>query len=365
MNIKRLTGPSGTKSILTYWYQGIRYRPTIGYNLTPDQEREKALSFIQQVHGQLHQTSATAGPTFAAFVPHYLQRMRTRKRVTIDWTKRYVIDAQLVPFFGPMRLQEIRLSHAEQYVEHRRSKGAADGTIERECNVLSAFMNLAVEHEYIERNRLRTMPTPKGDRRKRTATPEELQILLDQANPPLARAIVVAINTGLREGKIVEIDQGWIKPFEDGPWMLLPAARTTTKGNPEKMPLNRHAAHAITTDITYLHGKRAFDNWTNGQGLSHAFTKLTSRCGIQGLTFHDLRHTFATTLENLEVGERTIDLLMGHKIPDTGERYRHGGPGRDKKMRDAVTALEQHWHQVPLQVPLEQTPTKAATRNRK
>ena len=46
MNIQRITTPKGTRSILTYWYRGRRYRPVLGYNLTLDRERESALEIM-------------------------------------------------------------------------------------------------------------------------------------------------------------------------------------------------------------------------------------------------------------------------------------------------------------------------------
>ena len=68
--------------------------------------------------------------------------------------------------------------------------------------------------------------------------------------------------------------------------------------------------------------------------------------------FPRLATFFSTALENLGVDTWTIDLLMGHKVPGIGEDYRHGGPGRDKQLRDAVTKLDTYWRSLPLKVPL-------------
>ncbi|MDI3467449.1 MAG: hypothetical protein OJF50_006270 [Nitrospira sp.] len=352
MNIKRKPTPHGLKSVLTYWYKGRRYRPTLGYNLTADQEREAALRLIHHIHDLAGRPVSANTITFSDFIPTYLQRMELRKRLTTEWCRKYVITPHLTPHFGSLRLRDIRLLHGEAYIAKRRAEGAADGTIERECVVLSAIMNLAVQHEYLDRNRLRSMPVPKGHRRERILTLDELPLLYSKANPQLRRAITVALNTGLRESKIVELDQSFIVQREDGPWLTLPKPRSPFKGNPDRLPLNRQATEALTLGVTYLHGRRIFDNFKDGQALGKAFAKLVKRCGLADLHFHDLRHTFATALENLDVGERTIDLLMGHKIAETGERYRHGGPGRDRKLREAVAKLEGFWAQVPHEVPL-------------
>lgn len=339
----------GLRSRLDYHYQGIRYRPTLGYNLTPDQERREALTVIQQIHDQVHQASAVDGLTFAAFIPTYLKRMRIKGRTGIARNQK-LIEQHLVPFFGRLSLREIRLSHGEDYIDHRQrlvdlagARTVADGTIERECAVLSAIINLAVEHEHVERNRLRAMPVPQGIKRERVATRDELRSLLGKASPPLRRAIVLAINIGLRQGKLVAIEQGWIRSAPDGPWLHLPAPTTRTKGNPPKIPINMMAADALTVGVVYLQRKRIFDNWSRPTSLSHEFQKLCGRCQIDGLTFHDLRHTFATALKGLGVDFEMREILLGHKLPGLVSLYSHDTPEYDRRLRMATTQLSQYW----------------------
>ena len=50
MNIHRIPTSKGTRSVLTYWYQGTRYRPFLGINLSADKEREAALEVITAIH---------------------------------------------------------------------------------------------------------------------------------------------------------------------------------------------------------------------------------------------------------------------------------------------------------------------------
>ena len=349
MNITRTPSPHGLRSILTYWYQGIRYRPTLGCDLTADQERREALVQIQRIHDLVHRAPAVDGMTFQAFVPTYLKRMRIKGRTGIHRNQK-IIEQHLVPFFGAMRIRDIRLAHGENYIEQRQhhidvagNRTVADGTIERECSVLSAIINLAVEHEHVERNRLRTMPVPTGSKRERVASPEELGLLLGRASDPLRRAIVVAINTGLRQNRVWAIEQAWIKPADDGPWLHLPDAMTKTKGNPRRVPINRLAADALTIGIRHIEPRRIFCNWSRQDSLKHEFHKLCVRCRIEGLTFHDLRHTFATALKGLGVDFEMREILLGHKLPGIVDHYSHDTPQYDTRLRMALTTLAQHW----------------------
>jgi integrase len=353
MNINRTPTVRGQRSVLTYWYRRHRYRPVLGYNLTSDQEREEAHRVIALIHQHGDRPPDINRITFASFIPFYLQRL-SAKRATDASIRRNtsIIVTHLVPFFGESRLQDLRLMAGDGYIQERRVAGAAEGTIERECAVLCAILNYAVDCDYLQKNPFKRMAVPQGHKRSRTINQEDLDALAAVAFPQLWRAIIVALNTGLREQRIVDIDQAWISICEDGPWLFVPKARTKHKNNPAKVPLNRLAAEALQLNVTYLHGKRIFDNWHDGEVLGAIFRRKVQKAGLTDLCFHDLRHSFATALENLGVDTRTIDLLMGHKIQGVGEDYRHGGPGRDKQLRDAVNKLDTYWRSLPLTVPL-------------
>src|SRR6185437_11565704 len=89
MNIRRINTPKGTRSILTYWYRGRRYRPVLGHNLTLDRQRESALEIITAIHENWSEHETTQAPiastgqpatlTFAEFVPIYLQYLKAKR----------------------------------------------------------------------------------------------------------------------------------------------------------------------------------------------------------------------------------------------------------------------------------------------
>jgi len=70
---------------------------------------------------------------------------------------------------------------------------------------------------------------------------------------------------------------------------------------------------------------------------------------VVGLTFHDLRHTFATWLQNLGVPLEVRAALLGHRLRGIGNdqlggesmtaAYSHGGYGWNQQLREAVTRL--------------------------
>lgn len=151
MNIRRILTSGKTRSVLTYWYRGVRYRPVLGYNLSTDQEREAALQVITAIHTNTAQVERLpaqtthfadqSDTTFSAFIPIYLQYLKA-KRPTSDGRNELILTKHIIPYFGEKRLGEIRLEDGLAYLEKRRSdltgprdnrRPVAAGTIEREC----------------------------------------------------------------------------------------------------------------------------------------------------------------------------------------------------------------------------------------
>lgn len=163
LNIQRTTTRQGVRSVLTYWHSGVRYRPVLGYNLTPEQEQLGACDVITAIHANTASARDIASEpggiapslslTFAEFIPVYRQYVQA-KRPRNDGRNDTILTRHLVPYFGDKRLAAIRLEDGLAYLEKRRTdligpkdqkRPVAAGTIERECAVLMAVLNLAVD----------------------------------------------------------------------------------------------------------------------------------------------------------------------------------------------------------------------------
>lgn len=164
-------------------------------------------------------------------------------------------------------------------------------------------------------------PIPKNDRRRdRVATPGELARLVqgarDAGNHELADIITLAISTGLRQAKIVEMRRSDID-FERRIWRVpqTPGGKPT----PKRMPLSDAA-------MEVLERRRGGDRIFAGVkpvNVSQQFKRLTNRLGIYNLRFHDIRHTVFSGLERAGVSTRTIKELSGHATLDNLFRYQH------------------------------------------
>lgn len=116
----------------------------------------------------------------------------------------------------------------------------------------------------------------------------------------VAWCFVLALQTGMRAGELCGL--AWVDVRPDH--VLLHAGKTKT-GRARQVPLSPTAQRTIEAmrgwDDVLVFGLRA-------QSLDALFRKHRARCGLDGFTFHDGRHTAATRMA------RMVDVLDLCKI---------------------------------------------------
>jgi integrase len=347
---KRPTKQHGLAFDLDYRWQGRRYKPLLGYNLSKEEQDRRSAEMILKIQQGKVAPGSSSSPsvTLRNVVPLYWQTMHIKQRVALRRPKS-ILDTHLLPRFGDRPLASLTAEDGLRYITERLNEKAAPWTVRREWNVLMRILNLAVDFEKLDKNRLKRVQLPDVEYRTRMATTQELQAIQKIAPPELWRIALVALHTGLREAKILEIGRSWLKLRDDGWWLILPAARTRLKGTPREIPLNEIATRALLETVPHV-DDRLFRRW-NPASLTVYWGRLCTRAKVQDLHFHDLRHTFTTGLQNLGVPLEVRAALLGHTIRGMGtdalggvamtSQYSHGGYGWNQQLREAVTRLEQ------------------------
>lgn len=197
--------------------------------------------------------------------------------------------------------------------------------------------NLAVDMEALDKNRLRRLPIPQYVKRERVAAAWELLKLRGTASKDVWRLIMLALQLGLRQNKLIEIHEEWLVQRGDGWWLVPSPGQTRIKGVPKAVPLNALALESLRGDVPRI-GGRFFGQWKDGNSFKHRWDRTCERAGVHDLHFHDLRHTFGTWLMQAGVDYVVIEKLLGHRLPQTGDLYLHDWDGR---LREAVNRLEQ------------------------
>jgi integrase len=150
-----------------------------------------------------------------------------------------------------------------------------------------------------------------GNRASKIWHDEEVSRFLRTAPPYLQLAMLLAINTGQRQGDLLRLpwsayDGATIKlrQRKTGAYVPIPvsdALKEALDAAPKKSPIM----------LTNSDGKP----WSES-GFQGAFGKAKIKAGIRGLTFHDLRGTAVVTLARAGCTEVEIYSITGHKPGD-------------------------------------------------
>jgi integrase len=191
-----------------------------------------------------------------------------------------------------VRLRQIDTPHAEDWQE-RRLQAVSGASVRRERNLLNNVFQTGIRWKWVRKNPFAGIPRPKdGKSRTRLATPEEIASLQEAASEQLRRAIILALETGMRASEIAS------QPQINGRVAILVDSKN---GEAREVPLSKEAVKAWPVELT-------------AGSISGLFARLCDELKIDGLTFHDLRHTACTRLaEKLDLLE--LCKMMGWKDP--------------------------------------------------
>ncbi len=197
------------------------------------------------------------------------------------------------------------------------------GTIHRYFTVLKAILNRITELKVIRAEICQRVRLPRYDNEiVRYLTDAQEETLLGALLPKYNGLVVVALNTGLRQGELLRLT--WV----DVDWQtgILTVSRTKG-GKSHRVPMN-----SVVQDLLSqlkLQGQPPTDNRLfpfRSRAMRRVFERAVKKAGLQPFRFHDLRHTFASRLAMQGENDRTIMALGGWKSPAMLSRYAHLSP---------------------------------------
>jgi integrase len=277
----------------------------------------------------------SSAETFDAVATRFLKHQRARLTPAAYTREDGIIGAHLKPFFGPVKLADIRRADVQKYMTHRSGEVSA-ASVTKELNVLKHLMALAVEWELIPSNSAHGVKPPRVPAgRVRYLQPTELRAVLE-ACPDWLRPIAgLAVATGMRRGEILGLR--WLDIDFKGGRIMLPQ---TKNGDGRIVYLNTLAQQALSV---IPHGKAkptdiVFDGESmRPENVSLAFLRACRSVNVSDFRFHDLRHTAASWMRMKGADIHTVALILGHKDLRMAARYQHLSPAF---LSDAVKLLD-------------------------
>ena len=228
---------------------------------------------------------------------------------------------KLVKSLGKPKLLNSILASDVATLKTQRLLEVSSSTVRRELNLLSSLFKTA-KHEWGGRTLVNPVTAvkrpPDSLPRDRRLTPCEKDRLLSEAkrsgNTTLHIAIVIALETAMRQGEILKLK--WLDVDFDKRQIIV---RDTKNGSNRVVAMSSSLKGHLTavqkpTDCLFE---------ITSSGLQHAFKRLVRQLQMHDLRFHDLRHEAISSLFEMGLSVPEVQLMSGHRTLDQLMRYSH------------------------------------------
>ncbi len=181
--------------------------------------------------------------------------------------------------------------------------------------VLKVLLSWAVRRGLIEHNRAAGVGRlGHSDRREKTWSSDQVEEFLSKAPEPLRRAMILALETGQRQGDLLALPWTAVR----GDVIQLRQAKTAARVAIPISPELRACLDSVPRgDSTLVLTRSDGLPWdSKGNGFRSSWREVCHAAEIKGVTFHDLRGTFVT--RRLAEGWTTQEVAMctGHSLRD-------------------------------------------------
>ena len=274
--------------------------------------------------------------TLAEFGKRYMEHAKANKR---SWLRDEQMLEHLQKFFGAGRqLSDIGAADIENYKLQRRTS-VSGSTVNRELALLKRMFNLATDWDlYQDANPVKKVKFFRElNTGLRVLSEEEEQKFLQHATPYVQDVARFALNTGFRIGEIFSLR--WSQVDMEKRIISVLAAKT---GKVREVPINVETLRVLQA---WQHNKRnefVFYNSETGRpfvDLKAGFTLACRKAGITGVSWHTLRHTFASRLVKRGVDIVTVKELLGHSSITVTMRYTHTNLGNKRAAVQVLTGV--------------------------
>jgi len=271
----------------------------------------------------------------ADFIDQYLDTVKAKA----SYTNRVHYAALWKAALKGKTLRQVLPGDVERY-KAQRVKDLAPATVNRELAFLKRVFNVAIQDGLADTNPVRRVKLfVENNARTRYLTNEEETRLRETIGEEHWPFVAVAIHTGLRQSEQLKLKWETVD-FTSGS-ITVPKSK---HGKARHVPMNDTVRTLLRDLPSRLKSAYVFPSATgetplDGRNLmNRVFLPALTRAEIQGLRWHDLRHTFASRLVMAGVDLRTVQDLLGHKTMAMTERYSHLSPAHQL---DAVQRLNQ------------------------
>ena len=200
------------------------------------------------------------------------------------------------------------------------------GTATRTTGLLGGILSYAVTLGIIDSNPATGVRRPADESRKRHLSDEEFgrlgaalaEAAADVETWQAIAAVWLLALTGCRLDEVLGLR--WVEVDEAGSCLRLEDSKTGASVRPVGSAVFKRLAEIERGGefvLPAIRGVGSFGGWPG------AWRRLASRAGLDGVTAHTFRHSFASVADGLGLTEPTIAALIGHSAGSTTRKYIH------------------------------------------
>lgn len=343
----------GVRKLKTSWWIDLQFKGKRYRRRSPDNSRSGALVYESLLRQRLVRGEPIDGieapkersVTFGEFAPKWFDEYVLPNNKPLEQrAKKYILASSLIPFFGHVRVRDIDSRQIERFKAAQHEAGATNKTIKNRLTVLNKCLTTAYEWLKIAGAPPKIHWPRCISCRTDYLSAEECQRLLAGADGVIREMLLLTLRTGMRQGEVKGLQWNAID-WENRSVAVRHSLRDyghvleAPKNNRERhIPLDadvyelllrrKQIAGFVFTEI----GRQPF----TGPRMNRRLEQACRRAGIRRITWHVLRHTFASQLAMKGVPLHVVQTLLGHASVTTTIRYAHVTPSA---LRPAIEML--------------------------
>jgi len=253
-----------------------------------------------------------------------------------SWRRSEELLRPLSKLYGNKKLSDISPKDLEEF-KSLRLKEVSPATVNRSLSVLRHLINLAKRwKKFYGDNPVSIVGMlEEHNQVERILTLDEENRLLNESISYLRPIIFTALNTGMRKGEILSLK--WFDVDLD--MNMITINQTNSKSKKQrKIPVSSRM-RSMLLELKLQSGNQEYV-FTDIQGrairtIRSAFQTACRKAGLEGLRFHDLRHTAATRMVESGANIVAISKILGHSDIKTTMRYAHP----EDSLKEALESL--------------------------
>ena len=302
---------------------------------------------------QMNKVTADLDMSFASFVEHYTEDLKTRLKENTWSTKDHIIRTKLIPYFGKLKMcavtPQIVMTWQNEMLRFRDKDGKPYSPVYLRTvqNQLTAIFNHAMKYYNLRENPCRKAG-PLGKKKSREMlfwTKEEYLKFADAMmdKPKSFYAFELLYWCGMREGELLaltpsdfDLEKGTVTISKS--YQRIHGEDKITTPKTEKSNRTITMPDFLTEEVEeYMDSldeigkKDRIFNFTKDY-LHHEMNRGAKQAGVKRIRIHDIRHSAISLLIDMGFSAIAIADRVGHESIDITYNYAHLFPSKQTEM---------------------------------